>query len=118
MATRAVLRTATLLFATAGLACATVVAPVSPPSGAVFTSQSAPLDTNFDATPVGARSGTAVVHFIQDPIFTGMPLVTWGDASTRAAARAGGIQTVHYTDYDVLSVLGIYVRVTVKASGD
>ena len=32
--------------------------------------------------------------------------------------REGGIQTVHYVDYEVLNVLGIYVQLTVKVSGD
>ena len=118
MATRRALLTATLLIASAGLACASVVAPVAPPSGALFTLQSAPLETNFDATPVGTKSGSSIVHFIHDPILTGMPLVTWGDGSLAEAAREGGLQSVHYADYEVLSVLGIYVRLTVKASGD
>ena len=44
--------------------------------------------------------------------------MTWGDASIEAAAQEGGIQTVHYVDYEVLSVLGIYVQLTVEVSGD
>ena len=47
-----------------------------------------------------------------------MPVVTLADASMREAARNAFIDTVHYADYQVLNVLGIYVQVTVRVSGD
>jgi hypothetical protein len=90
----------------------------APPSGLLFSYQSAPLETDFDATPVGSKKGEAEVHFLREPFFTSLPLATWGDASLAAAAQEGGIQTVHYVDYTVLSVLGIYVQLTVEVSGD
>ncbi|MEN8161342.1 MAG: TRL-like family protein [Myxococcota bacterium] len=91
---------------------------MAPPSGFLFSLQSAPLEANFEATPVGSKRGVAQIHFLREPFFTNLPLVTWGDGSIEAAAQEGGIQTVHYVDYEVLSVLGIYVQLTVKASGD
>jgi hypothetical protein len=100
-----------LALALAGSGCTTgIVAPVTPPAGGLFTMSSAPLDTNFSATPVGAKHGTAMVHYLQEPI-SGyrIPVLTWGDASVREAAKAARIQTIHYVDYQVLSVLGVYV---------
>lgn len=121
MATRTRARVAlALLAAGSALGCASspVTVPVAPPSGLLFSYQSAPLETNFEATPVGARKGEAQLHFLREPFFTNLPLVTWGDASLEEAAREGGIQTVHYVDYQVLSVLGIYVQLTVQVSWD
>jgi hypothetical protein len=103
-----------------GLGCgaSSVSVPVEPPSGFVITYQSAPLETNFEATPVGKKKGEAVVHYVFDPILTDLPLLTWGDASLEEAVADGGIQTVHFTDYQVLSVLGIYVQLTIRVTGD
>ena len=92
--------------------------PVAPPSGLLFAYQSAPLETNFEETQVGSKTGIAEVRFLREPFFTNLPLVTWGDASLEAAAREGGIQTVHYADYHLLSVLGVYLQLTVQVSGD
>jgi TRL-like protein family len=102
------------------LGCASgVVAPVVPPYGSLFTMHAAPLDTNFDATPIGSKQGTAMVHYFQEPI-SGyrIPILTWGDASVQAAAAEARIQRIHYVDYRLLSVLGIYVQLTVQVSGD
>jgi hypothetical protein len=76
------------------------------------------LETNFEATPAGGKTGVAEVRFIREPFFTKLPIITWGDGSVQAAVQEGGIQTVHYVDYEVLSVLGIYVQLTIKVSGD
>lgn len=95
-----------------------IVAPVVPPTGLLFSNYLAPLETNFEATPVGAKQGTALVRFLQDPIFTGLPILTWGEASIEAAAASGGISKVHYVDYEVLSVVGIFVQLTVRVWGE
>ena len=41
----------------------------------------------------------------------------WGDAALDAAARDAGIETIYYTDYELLEVLGIYKRATVHVYG-
>lgn len=102
------------------LGCASpVVAPVEPPSGALFAYYTAPLETNFEGTPTGSKVGYAQLHFLREP-FSGyrVPIVTLADASVREAARNAFIDTVHYADYEVLNVLGIYVQVTVRVAGD
>lgn len=106
-----------LLFA---LGCASPVsAPVEPPAGALFAYYSAPLETNFENTPVGSKTGIAQLHFFREP-FSGyrVPIVTLAEASLKQAARDAFIDRVHYADYEVLNVLGIYVQVTVRVSGD
>jgi hypothetical protein len=121
MATRTPARlaaAAAALLAGPGCALSPVGAPVAPPGGVLFSYQSAPLETNFDATPIGSKKGEAEVHFLREPFFTSLPLATWGDASITAAAQEGGVQTVHYVDYTILSVLGIYVQLTVEVFGD
>jgi hypothetical protein len=119
MATNAPARLAAAVVACLGLGCVSPVsAPVAPPAGLLFAQQSAPIDTNFEATPVGSKQGVAHVHFVREPFFTNLGLATWGDASLAAAAKQGGIETVRYADYEVLSVPGIYVQLTVKVSGD
>jgi hypothetical protein len=107
-------------FAAAGFGCtlSPVAVPVAPPHGLLFSYQAAPLETDFEATPAAGKQGVAEVHFLREPFFTNLPLVTWGDASLEAAMREGGIQTIHYVDYEVLSVLGIYVQLTVEVSGE
>ena len=103
-----------------GFGCGTagVSAPVIPPSGIVFTLQSAPLDTNFEATPVGTRRGKAVVRHLENPFFVRLPLLTWADTSVAEAMANGDIETAYYADYQLLSVLGIYVQLTVEVWGD
>jgi len=103
---------------TFALGCISFDVPVRPPTGA-FSYYSAPLATHFHATPVGSKTGVAVVRHFEIPINgQRLPLASWADASTREAAAEGGIQTVYYADYELINVLGIYVQLTVRVSGD
>ena len=40
----------------------------------------------------------------------GILLVSWGDASIKAAADSVGISSIHHVDCEVLNILGIYAR--------
>jgi len=106
-----------LLFAVAGCGSLRVGVPVKPPGGFLFEKFSAPMQTNFDATAAGSKVGTATARFIYEPVLTRTSL-TWGDASLRRAVEQAGITKVHYVDYEILSVLGVYVQLTTKVSGD
>jgi hypothetical protein len=117
LAARALAGAAAVLFVV-GCGSLRVSVPVKPPPGAIFEHFSAPVETNFEGTSLGAKRGKATVHFIYDPILTGLPLATWGDASIDEAAANGGLSKTHFVDYELLSVLGIYVQVTTKVSGD
>jgi len=119
MATEARRLACTVLLA---VGCASpVAAPVEPPYGGIFSSYSAPLDVNFSATPVGSKVGRATVRHFEVPVDssgTRLPIATWAELGIREAAAQGGIQTVYYADYEVLSVLGLYTEITVQVSGD
>jgi hypothetical protein len=104
-------------------ACAVVQAPVRPPVGFGYTHFSAPAETNFSATPVGAKVGRAETHYLYVPIDwfynTGVPIeLAFGDAAVARAARDAGITTIHYVDYEYTRILGLYEVVTVRVSGD
>jgi len=45
-------------------------------------------------------------------------LVATGDASTEAAAREGGISTIHSADYSYFNVLGVYQRYETIVHGE
>ncbi len=100
-------------------------APVVPPPGALYTSYKAPLDYQLgkhhnDDTPSipisQMRSGTSETSYIQ-LIYPTLSLA-FEDASVETAARNGGITTVHFADYEVLSVLGLYVNTKVTVYGE
>ena len=84
-------------------------APFVPPTGAI-TQIKAPLDVDYDDTMVGPKQGTAAVTTI-------LGLVSTGDASTQAAAKAGGITQIDHADYEYFNVLGIYQKTTVIVYG-
>lgn len=93
--------------------CAPFRAPVVPPQGLVFSNTSAPLSTEFNqSTPASSRQGTASANSV-------LGLVAWGDASANTAAANGGLTTINYADYKVLTILfGVYSQFTVVAHGN
>ncbi len=87
-------------------------APVIPPQGIIYTKIEAPISTNFDgATPVAQKSGKATAMSI-------LGLVALGDASVDAAAREGNLSTIHYADYTLLHVFGVYTEFTTVVYGE
>jgi len=88
-----------------------VSAPFVPPMGWVFSQVSAPLDVDYNKTAVPAKQGTADAICI-------LGLFAFGDASTQAAAQAGGISTIDHADYQYLNVLGIFHKTTVIVYGN
>ncbi len=94
-----------------------IASPVIPGSGALFTNYKAPVQVNFDATPRGSKHGEGVVTYVREPFFTQFD-IAFGDVSLAKVAADSGITKVHYTDYEVLSILGIYVQFKLHACGD
>jgi hypothetical protein len=45
-------------------------------------------------------------------------LVTTGDASIDAAAKAGGITKIHHVDFQMKSILFFYMKATVTVYGE
>jgi len=109
---RAVLIGAISLLALSSTACVGFLsAPVVPPAAFVFTSISAPLDTQFESTQTGPKRGEATATNI-------FGLVSFGDASARAAAQDGGISSIKHADYEYMSVLGVFSRFTTVVYGE
>ena len=97
--------------------CTSWRVPVQPPAGILFTQHRAPLSINSSGVPTGGKVGTASTMYVRDVIITGMG-IAWDDASIEAAAREGGITKIHYADYEVLSVLGVFGQFTVRVHGE
>lgn len=114
----AILAMGVFLGGCASSAYGSAVIPVKPPLGFIYGSHRAPLQTDFEATPLGSKVGTAKTKYFQDPIFTGLPIAAWGNAGIEEAAKEGQITTVTHVDYEILNVLGIYMEFTVRAFGD
>lgn len=96
--------------------CAAWKAPVVPPAGGIYTHYSAPLTLNDTPAPVCQKHGQSATSYFAlfYPFYSG----AWGDAALQAAAKDGGITKIHYADYEVLSVLGVYAEFTVRAYGE
>ena len=88
-----------------------IIAPVIPPMGMAFTSTVAPLDVNVDKTELGTKTGEASTFCV-------LGLVAFGDASTAAAARDGGLKVINHADYRSLNVLGLFCSYTTIVYGD
>lgn len=88
-----------------------IQAPFVPPVAAVYTSIEAPLDVDYNATTLGMRTGTASAHNV-------LGLFAFGDASTQAAATAGGLLSINHADYKYFNILGIYQKTTVVVYGN
>lgn len=81
-------------------------------SGCLYAHILQPLDTDVDRTTLGQKIGRASSYSI-------LGLVAWGDASTAAAAKNGGIATVNHLDREVTNIFfGLYVERVTIAYGD
>lgn len=87
------------------------VTPVMPPVGGIFNDTYAPLSIDYNKTAVAAKSGVAKTESI-------LGAVSWGDCSTQAAAKAGGITTVESADYHFYNVMGVYQKFEVIVHGN
>ena len=86
------------------------VSPVIPPAGAVYTNVKAPQNPEA-AGKIGSKVGKSDASSI-------LGLISFGDASVKAAADNGGISEVQHTDYEFFNLLGIYQRYSTIAYGD
>ncbi len=81
-------------------------------TGCLYTHVLMPYDTNLDKTMLGQRTGKASMHSV-------LWLVAWGDASSAAAAKQGGITTLNHMDREFLNIVfGIYTKTTTIVYGD
>jgi hypothetical protein len=81
-------------------------------TGCLYTHVLTPYDTNLDKTVLGQKTGRASMHSV-------LGLVAWGDASSAAAAKQGGISTLNHMDREFLNnIFGIYTETTTIVYGD
>ncbi len=81
-------------------------------SGCVYTHVLTPYDTNLDKTVLGQKVGKSSMQSV-------LWLIAWGDASTAAAAKQGGLNVVNHMDREFLNVMfGIYTQTTTIVYGD
>jgi hypothetical protein len=81
-------------------------------AGCLYTNVLTPFDTDLNKTVLGAKKGTASNESV-------LWLVAWGDASTAAAAKEGGITTINHMDRELFSILfGLYTKTTTIVYGD
>jgi len=106
--------TATLLCSILLFALGCYTAPVKPPSGFLYTSFKAPLQTDFHATKIASKSGKASSNYLEVWYLK----FGWGGAGVKEAARNGYLERVDYVDYEYVSVLGIFHRFSVIAYGE
>ncbi|MHC4514686.1 MAG: TRL-like family protein [Planctomycetota bacterium] len=91
--------------------------PVAPPAGWLYSAYKAPLMTNMEETSASAtKTGKATTMFIRI-IYAGLDFA-FDDASLEAAARNGGITKIHYADYEVTTVLGLFGKFTTIVHGE
>ena len=91
--------------------------PVKPPQGVLVTSYKFPITTKFQKTPAGGKVSTVSTFYVRDPIFTGLDFA-WDDASIEAATEKGDLTKVYYADGELLTILGIFGKFTVRVHGD
>lgn len=109
---------ACLTLAVVASSCVSPKAPVVPPTAFVYTQIKAPLETDVERANMKAeRMGESTARFLYIPFTWGLASFAWGDASTEEAAADGGIGEVQYSDYEFMSVLGVYAQTTIRAHG-
>ncbi len=81
-------------------------------SGCLYAHVKTPYDTNLDKTTLGQKTGKAKMQSV-------LWLFAWGDASTAAAAKDGGLSVVNHMDREFLNVVfGIYTETTTIVYGE
>ena len=89
-------------------------APFVPATGAIVTAIKAPLTTEFNNQETVKTYGEANSIHVAYYIFN----FAIGDASLENAMKEGALKNAAYVDYDWISVLGIFGRLTVRAYGE
>lgn len=91
--------------------CSYYSAPVMPPGGLFYTNIQAPVDTDVQSNPVGAKVGSSSSSSI-------LGLFAFGDASLASAVQNGGLTKVDHVDYEFFNLLFIYQKFTINAHGE
>jgi hypothetical protein len=80
--------------------------------GCAYMHTQSPLDTDFDDTSLGSKTGKSHTYSV-------LWLVSWGDGGTKAAAEEGGITVIKHADVEMYVILfGLYTRISTVVYGD
>ncbi len=96
--------------------------PVIPPTGLLYSKYSAPVTSG--PTNFGEKVGKASSIMVGLPplpfpgLTSGIDIVALGDASSRTAAKAGGIRSVEHVDYEMQVILLVFYRFTTVVYGN
>lgn len=81
-------------------------------TGCLYAHVETPYDTNLDKTVLGQKTGKASMQSV-------LWLFAWGDASTAAAAKEGGLKVINHMDKEFLNIVfGVYTKSTTIVYGD
>jgi hypothetical protein len=81
-------------------------------AGCLYSNVVAPLSTDLNKTTLGQKEGRASNQSV-------LWLFSWGDAGVAAAAKNGGLTTVHHMDVKIQNILfGLYTKETTIVYGD
>ena len=98
-------------------------AAVIPPWGFIFTQYKAPLEyrlTHDDGvgTPIGSTGPSSTAEVIYINPWPLIPVsIAFGDTGVQEAARSSALNEVYYTDYEFMTVLGVFSNFKVHAYG-
>lgn len=84
-------------------------------SGCIYTHVTVPLDTNMSRTPSGISEAEGTVKHLA---LTGYVNFLWDSAAVGDIAREHGMETVYYSDLELLKILGIWNTYTVHIYGE
>jgi hypothetical protein len=95
---------------------------VRPPRGRLYTHFRAPLIFDWTVpggveSPPDLKVGIATTRTLAVPRTRDLASAAKGDMSLERAAREAGIRTIHYADYEMLNILGLYKRTTLYVYG-
>ena len=81
-------------------------------TGCLYSHFKTPLDTDINKTVLGQKVGESSLYSV-------LWLFAWGDMSVAAAAKNGGITTLHHMDAETFQILfGLYTRQSIIVYGD
>ncbi len=91
--------------------CWILRSPVVPPAAATFMNVEAPVDITYNLTEIGSKKGEATSVGI-------LGLLTFGDASVKAAAKDGNLKRVDHIGCRFTNVLCLVTFYTTIVYGE
>ena len=101
------------------------ITPVEPPPGFIFSQYQAPLKYDFtqDGEPTNVKEMKKVTltsRYINLWPLSGSAYLSsaWTEPESEEAVEESGFSRVHYSDYETLNVLGVYIEFDIHMYGN